>query len=236
MAEINNNGARFAIYFSPRRESLLFELGSNWLGRNAIGCDDVDPVLPQGLSVDDWRRATESPRRYGFHATLKPPFRLAKGSTYEELRHALCEFAKNHKRFEAPRIQVSPLGRFLALTLSEPSPQFSEFAAECVTEFDRFRAAPTEPELALRLRDCISSREREHVRRWGYPYVFDTWKFHMSLTGSLPPESLPPLHRILMTRFEPTSAQPLLVDSICIFQEPYPGGPFRLIEEVDLEP
>jgi putative phosphonate metabolism protein len=234
MAQANNT-SRFAIYFSPRREGRLFELGSRWLGRDAMGCHDLDPALPADFSVEEWRRVTESPRRYGFHATLKPPFRLAEGAPYEALRLALCDFAKHHKSFEAPQLQVSTLGRFIALTLSEPSLRFSDFAAECVSDFDRFRAAPTEQELALRLRDSTSPREREHVHRWGYPYVFDTWKFHMSLTGSLPAESLPPLHRMLTHRFESISAQPLFVDSICIFHEPHPGGPFRLIEHVDLE-
>ena len=234
MGSLNGSTSRYGIYFSPRPGARLHALGSQWLGRDAVTGDTLDPNLPDSLTHDEWLRATKSPRRYGFHATLKPPFRLAEGMALADLQSALREFAASHRSFEAPLLCVAPLGRFLALILTEPSDTFSALAADSVSEFERFRAPATEEELSQRLRDSLSPREREHVLQWGYPYVFDTWKFHMSLTGSLPPESLLPLALGLRERFAQVCEQPLLVDSVCIFHEPSPGAPFRLVDSADL--
>ena len=103
-----------------------------------------------------------------------------------------------------------------------------------MSEFDRFRAPATAEELTQRLHEKLSLREREHVLRWGYPYAFDTWKFHMSLTGSLPAHDLPPLEQHLRERFCAVSRQLLLVDSLCIFHEPHPGASFRIVERATL--
>jgi putative phosphonate metabolism protein len=234
MSEENGKAPRYGIYFAPGAGSRLHELGSQWLGRDAVTGEPLDPCLPGDMARDEWLRATESPRRYGFHATLKPPFRPADGVDFEDLRTALREFAAIHEGFEAPALAVNILGRFVALTLSEQSEELSRLADDCVRAFERFRAPATERELALRLKDSLSAREREHVMQWGYPYLFDTWKFHMSLTGSLPGETLPPLADYLRGRFAPAGNERLLVDSVCIFLEPFPGAPFRVVERAQL--
>lgn len=236
MTLLNGDTSRYGIYFSPRPSELLHALGSQWLGRDAVTGETLDPNLPDSLTRDEWLRATKSPRRYGFHATLKPPFRLANGRSLQDLQSALRQFAARHRSFQVRSLCIAPLGRFLALILTEPSNTFSALAADSVSEFERFRAPATEEELSQRLRDSLSPREREHLLHWGYPYVFDTWKFHMSLTGSLPPESLPPLALRLRERFAQACDQPLLVDSVCIFHEPYPGAPFQLMDRADLGP
>jgi len=235
MTENGSRQARYAIYFSPRPGTALYELGSQWLGRDAVdGRALTPPWLGNGLVQEHWKAATESPRRYGFHATLKPPFRLAEGVTCERLLAAVRLLAGQIRRFVAPPLQVTPLGRFLALTLSEPSSELSQLAADCVSEFDCFRAPATETELRSRLHDAMTETERAHLYRWGYPYVFDTWKFHMSLTGSLPKEMLPPFERHLAAEFACVCGQPIPVDSICLFHEPAPGLPLRLIAHADL--
>jgi putative phosphonate metabolism protein len=234
MHETNGNTSRYGIYFAPEPGALLHSIGSRWLGRDAVTGESLDPILPPGIEHGAWQSATESLRRYGLHATLKPPFRLASNATIEDLQTELREFASRHDCFEAPPLQLGSLGRFLALVLSEPSNKFTQLAAGCVEEFDRFRAPATEQELAQRLRDSLSAREREHVLRWGYPYVFDTWKFHISLTGSLPPQSLPPLEQSLRQHFAPVCEQPLRVDSVCIFREPSPGAPFCIVDRAFL--
>lgn len=234
MPELNGNTSRYSIYFAPSPGAPLHSLGSRWLGRDAATGESLDPDLPGDIARDEWQRVTESPRRYGFHATLKPPFRLAENTTFAGLKAAVRDFAGRHKGFAAPALGVAKLGNFLALTLSEPSAEFASFAADSVEEFDRFRAPASEEELAQRLGSSLSSRLREHVLRWGYPYVFDTWKFHMSLTCALPEPSLRPLESYLRHRFAPVCERPLLVDSVCIFHEPHPGAFFRLVERARL--
>jgi putative phosphonate metabolism protein len=234
MSSLDANSSRYGIYFSPKPGAPLHTLGSQWLGRDAVTGEDLDPDLPESLTRDEWLRATASPRRYGFHATLKPPFRFTEGVKFEDLQSAFRDFAASHQSFEGPLLCIAPLGRFLALIPAEPSEALSALAADSVSDFEPFRAPATEVELSQRLSDSLSPREREHVLRWGYPYVFDTWKFHMSLTGSLPPESLPPLELRLRERFAHVCEQPFRIDSICIFHEPYPGAPFHLVDRADL--
>jgi putative phosphonate metabolism protein len=226
----NNHSSRYGIYFSPRPDALLFSMGSKWLGRDAVAEAPLDPGLPDHIRQEDWLRVTESPRRYGFHATLKPPFRLAEGGQCEDLQAALHKFADHHHSFEAPRLHLTRLGRFLALTLSTPSEELHSLAADCVREFDRFRAPADDHELAERLEGALTERERAHVLQWGYPYVFDTWKFHMTLTGSLAPEPLQFFEEYLGRRFRPVCESPFIVDSICLFREPRPGGRFHLLD------
>jgi putative phosphonate metabolism protein len=234
MAQQNGNSGRYGIYFSPAPGALLHEQGSRWLGRDAVTGEVLDPDLPHDLSPDSWRDATESPRRYGLHATLKPPFRLAKGFRFEDLHTALHEFAGAHDRFDAPSLKVGTLGRFLALTLSEPCQGFVDLAADCVSGFDRFRAPAAKEEIEKRLNGRLSAREREHVLRWGYPYVFDTWKFHISLTGPMAAHCLPFFEQHLRERFSVVNQRALPVDSVSIFHEPHAGAPFRIVDRANL--
>src|ERR1700679_2733683 len=106
MPESNPNPSRYGIYFCPRSETPLHRMGSHWLGRDATTCATLDPDLPDLIRPADWLRVTGNPRRYGFHATLKPPFRLAEGVTVDDLQAALRDFAQKHDSFEAPRLGV----------------------------------------------------------------------------------------------------------------------------------
>jgi putative phosphonate metabolism protein len=232
--EMNGSASRYGIYFCPSPSASLYGQGSEWLGRDAQTGATLDPHLPESIRTDDWLKATDSPRRYGFHATLKPPFRLADGVTFDDLRAELHEFALKRSCFHAPVLRVGALGRFLALILSSRSEEFDNLAADCVGEFDRFRAPAGAEETAKRLHDSLTPREREHVLRWGYPYVFDTWKFHMSLTRSLPTEQVAFYERYLGERFAGVCEEPLLVDSICIFHESRPGASFHLLDRAYL--
>ena len=236
MHTLNEDSSRYGIYFCPGADTPLFGLGSRWLGRNALTGELLDPGLPDHIRHDQWTRATDSPRRYGFHATLKPPFRLAGSVTVEDLRAALRVFAEKHHSFHAPPLAVSTIGRFLALTLTAPSREFADLAGASVSEFDCFRAPASEEETAQRLRGAVSPRERENVLEWGYPYVFDTWLFHMSLTSSLHNGSISLFEPHLRKLFASACGQPLPVDSVCIFHEPHPGALFHLIDRVSLRP
>jgi Protein of unknown function (DUF1045) len=168
MPESNPNTSRYAIYFCPGSGAFLHRLGSHWLGRDATTCATLDPDVPDHIRRKNWLRATENPRRYGFHATLKPPFRLAENVTLEDLQAALRDFAQRRDSFEAPRFGVRAIAQFLALTLSAASEDLQSPAADSVSEFERFRAPATEMELAQRMSDSLSPRERAHVLQWGY--------------------------------------------------------------------
>lgn len=230
MTETKGKDPRYAIYFSPGPDTLLCRLGSKWLGRDAATGEPLEPHLPEGFQRGDWFRATESPRRYGFHATLKPPFYLADGRRLGELYDALGRFADAQKRFTIPCLKVGTLGRFLAMILTEPSNDFHELAAASIREFECFRAPATKEDLARRLHDDMPERERKYLIQWGYPYVFDAWKFHMTLTNSLRAEDISRFNYELQKRFDEACKELTMVDSICLFEEPQRGEKFHLMD------
>jgi hypothetical protein len=131
-------------------------------------------------------------------------------------------------------LKVGPVGKFLALTLSEESSAFSDLAADCVREFDRFRMPATESETLQRMHGSgsLTPRERENLLRWGYPYALDTWKFHMTLTCSLSSDRMEIFQKHLGLRFSESTNDPLTIDSISLFEELGPDRPFRLLERL----
>jgi putative phosphonate metabolism protein len=221
---------RYAIYYLPQPNTLLYSLGVEWLGYDLERGVSVMPPLPDEISIDCWSQVTASPRRYGFHATLKPPFRLAKDHSQQELRAALAKFANDCHPFSGSPLTLAHLGRFQALILCEPLDALSQLAANCVTQFDSFRFPPDKAELSQRRHNGLSPRELENLDRWGYPYVLDTWKFHMTLTSSLPDPLSNSVYAHLNTRLQALWTEPLRVDSICLFREPAPGEAFGLVE------
>src|SRR5262245_28649656 len=110
---------RYAIYFAPAAGSPLAQFGALCLGRDvATGEAKAQPRI-DGLSPERWQTLTASPRRYGFHATLKAPFHLAEGRTREGLVDQLERFANLQRPFDAPGLRVARIADFLALVLSE---------------------------------------------------------------------------------------------------------------------
>jgi putative phosphonate metabolism protein len=229
-----NFPSRYAIYYAPHQDSLLHQLGSHWLGRDAVTGQSINPALPPSIAPDAWQPATDSPRRYGFHATLKPPFKLVNGRTSEDLKDELQKFAMTHQSFSLPRLTVGTLGRFIALILSAPSSALHNLAADAVRCFDGFRAPPDAAALARRMHPSMSLAEQQNLVYWGYPYVLNTWKFHMTLTSSLSPDHVSLYRDHLIERFREVCEVPALCDSICLFEEPAPNQPMLLIARYPL--
>ena len=228
------NQSRWAVYYLPEPETPLHSLGGSWLDRGVNGRAAGHPELPSAITPARWREVTESARRYGFHATLKPPFRLAAAYTPDDLVQSLSALAARQKALQCSPLTLSQLGSFLALVLSEPCPSLEELAADCVRDLDCFREPLSDEELALRTNDSLNDRELMHLKRWGYPYVLDTWKFHMTLTCSLPEEPRRMFYQHLREYCAPAYESPLSVASICQLEEPGPGLPFRLVRRFPL--
>ena len=204
---------RYAIYFAPDPESLLARQAAAWFAD--------ETAMPY----------TESPRHYGFHATLKPPMSLADGASLESFRMKLQSFAATQPAIPLPPLQVALLGNFIALTLSEPSPALETLAAACVEQFDEFRLPESPAEAAKRKHPSHTPRHLELLERWGYPYVFDQWQFHMTLTSSL---SDPALRQSLTERlrrhFAAALAEPLLLSDLSLFGQPSRQEPFQMMD------
>lgn len=173
--------ARFAIYYLPPQGSALAAFGAEWLGWDGhAGCRVPQPALP---GLDD---ITMTPVKYGFHATLKPPFRLAEGTDRAGLERAIADLAATLAPVQADGLQLARLGRFLALVPTGDTSGINHVAAACVEGLDRFRAPATPDELARRRKSGLNPAQDALLTRWGYPYVMDQFRFHMTLTGALP--------------------------------------------------
>lgn len=218
---------RYAIYFSPRESSALWLAGCHWLGRDAISGAELDHPAVPGMDAAIVHELTASPRRYGFHATLKPPFRLVSAASQNIFLEAVREFANCGKPFCLPRMEVRKLGSFLALRTVEICEELQQLSASCVKEFDHFRAAESAEEQARRA-DGLDQRQRAHLARWGYAYVLDQWRFHMTLTNTLAEPQLSVLKEFLRDWFAPVLDEPVWVEDLCVYTEPEPGSNFNI--------
>ncbi len=219
--------ARYAVYWAPEQGSGLWEAGSAWLGWDAAAARPVarpGGVLPDG---HDAGAITADPRRYGFHATLKPPFRLAEGVAPGALDAALAALAARTAPAEGPPLAVDAGLGFVALRPSGPAPAVDALAAACVTGLDGLRAPLDAAELARRRAAGLSAAQEANLLRWGYPYVLDEFRFHLTLTGRLSdPE---PVRAALARHFAPHLGARLAIGRLCLFGDPGGGQPFRLL-------
>jgi len=225
----DHHNTRYAIYFSPAADSPLYEFGSACLGRDVVTGAELAPPVVNGLTPERWRHMTASPRRYGFHATLKAPFHLAADASLDQLLAGLDRFAARLDAFETAPLKVARISSFVALVLRDDSPLLSALAAACVRGFDSFRAAPSDQELARRRKDSLTPRQIQLLASWGYPYVLEEWRFHMTLATGFDRTETTGLCTALERLAAPYCAAPLVVDAVCLFEQPTTKQPFRLI-------
>lgn len=226
-----SDATRFAIYYAPPRESVWWRAGCTWLGRDPESGETLHAPQP-GELVRPLAELTAAPRRYGWHATLVPPFRLAAGTTPEALLAAAQQWAATRSRF-ALSVEAAKLGRFVALrpANAEGDAAVCELAADALRTLAPLRAAQTPAELARRLDAPLTARQRAYVEAWGYPYVFDEYRFHMTLSDSLDDARE---RDALVTAWntQMTGAGALPVDGVALFVEPGPAAPFALWRRV----
>ena len=220
---------RYAIYFAPEEGMALASFGWSWLGRSPTSLEPV--ALPAlGLEPERHAMAVAAPRLYGFHATLKPPFRLAAGREAAALADALRRFAAGQRPFKTAPLVLGEMDGFLALLLRTSAPELGALAAACVEAFDSFRAPPGEAELAKRRARGLTVRQQDLLARWGYPYVMEEFRFHMTLTDRLDDPARATIRGLIASRLGAVESEPLAVRSICLFKQTESGGWFRLTE------
>jgi putative phosphonate metabolism protein len=223
---------RYAIYYVPAASDPLYRLGAQALGYDGFTGNDIDFPGEITQRISDWSEVTTDPRKYGFHATLKAPFALAPGRTEAELLRAFVAFGAP----ATPKIPlvVSAISSFIAVIPAAPSIELSNLAQACVETFDTFRAPLTDHDRARRRPDRLSPRQVACLDRWGYPYVADEFRFHMTLTGSLPRERHETIVPLLRELFAGIIATPRPIDRIALFYQPDAASRFRIIAEREL--
>jgi hypothetical protein len=208
---------RAAVYYAPVRADALWARGCAWLGR--------DPETGEAMAqpqVPNINALTSDPRRYGFHATLKPPMHLANG--YAAFLRDAENWALGQEPFELPALEVQWLGRFIALCPTAPSPPLAALAASCVAALDNHR----QPEDAATRAGRAAGRtpsQLHNLERWGYPLVMEDWQFHMTLSNALADATLLAPAIAFFGNVPATKRQ---VDGLAVFVQPEPNAAFTL--------
>lgn len=217
---------RYGIYVTP--QGALAQTGAAWLGWDiATGRHVAHPVV-DGVDI---AKITKRPRRYGLHATVKPPMVLAQGATEEALIAATRAVASRLRPASVLGLEVSRISSFLALTpLGDPQP-LDEIAATVVEALNAFRAPPTLDELDRRRKHPLTPSQDANLTRWGYPHVMQDYHFHITLTGPLR-DGGAALPRVA-AHFDPVLPAPFIVDHLTIAGEDG-AGMFRTIARLPL--
>ncbi len=223
---------RYAIYFTPP-PGPLERFGAEWLGWDiaagrppAQGLDMPDLPLPMDV-------LTRAPRRYGFHATIKPPFRLTADRSQAELIAAFVTFCAARAPAGVAGLKLQQLGRFLTLVPDGDATAFSLLAAEVVRAFDNFRAPATEAEIARHASPALDAAQIDLLHRWGYPHVMDRFRWHMTLTGKHPRAKIVQAHAALSPALSPLLPRPFTMDALSLVGEDAVGH-FHLIQRTPL--
>ena len=210
---------RHALYFAPPAGNFS-DTAARWLGRDAVQGRSANPIHP-----DLWPLTT-SARRYGFHATLKAPFRLAQGQTQSALITAMAKFARLQTPVVLDGLRLVNLDGFLALTPMGDTAALNRFAARIVQDFEDFRAPLTQADIARRNPDRLTPQQRALLHRWGYPYVMEEFRFHMTLTDHLTPEQANWAMALAQDTFSQYLHRPITIDALTLFVEA-PDGQFH---------
>lgn len=225
--------ARYAIYLAPPPDSALWRFGSDVIGRDAASGAPSAPFALEGFNAERWRGMTAEPRRYGFHATIKAPFRLRENERFEDLCEAAATLAAAQAPFELRPLRISTIApgadrAFVAVTPSTRSEALARLESEVVRALDRFRAPLTEAERARRNPERLSPRQRDLLERWGYPYALEEFRAHFTLTDAI--TDFAPVAAALAREFARRVAPPsLTVDALVLFAQLQPGGDFTIL-------
>ncbi|MBV16961.1 MAG: hypothetical protein CMO05_05725 [Thalassospira sp.] len=225
---------RYALYYAPSAQSDLGQFGNAWLGRDPVTDDDLPRPAVLRIDADDVIAATTSPTRYGFHGTLKPPFAVKDGQSRAELETAVESLCAETAPITCGPLTLKSIGLFLALLPTEPVAPLENLAGMLVRSLDDFRKPEDVAAMNKRRAAGLTERQEDYLVAWGYPYVMEEFRFHLTLSNKLAPEQLARFEESLRPIIAPLCDAPFQIDDICLFGDPGNGKPFRLLKRFAL--
>ena len=212
---------RYAIYYCPRAGTTLATFGQAWLSPHAR----IASIAPQRLD-----ELLHDARRYSWHATIRAPFSLAAGYTFDDLRRAVVSIAHTMHAFDLP-LRLDSLAGFLALRPESASGRIDALAATCLHALHPL-CAPLEEGARRRRAHGLDMVERDLLHRYGYPYVLDRYRFHMTLAA----QASPPEERAMRVAISGYGMDTAVarIDALAICREPFPGADFEALEQIPL--
>jgi putative phosphonate metabolism protein len=209
---------RYAIYYAPRAGGFA-DAAASWLGWDPVsGAEVAHPDL-----ATDLPSLTAEPRKYGFHGTIKPPFRLAEGVDAAAVDAAVGALARELKPVQMPGLELVSLEGFLALVPAGDVLGLTDIAAQVVERLDPLRAPLTDAEIARRRPERLTPRQRELLDQFGYPYVMEEFRFHLTLSGRLTDDQMTMLRPLALAHFDGLQPEPFVLEDLCLFGEAADG-------------
>jgi hypothetical protein len=127
------------------------------------------------------------------------------------------------------------MGDFVALVPVKVPDQLAALATACVTGFDDLRAPLSAADLRRRRVEHLDAREQALLAQYGYPYVLERYRLHLTLSGPVAP---PMAQRMLQAAATPVAQlnarSPLMLDRLCLWVEPAPGQAFKRLIDAEL--
>ena len=224
---------RYAIYYTPPPFSALARFGAGVLGYDCFDATDVPHSRLDGIDPAVLKLMTIDPRRYGFHATLVAPFYLDRHSE-DDLMAAVETYAKRTVPLPIGHLAASLMGGFVVIIPAQSHPDIAQFAAECLEAFHPFQAPLSAADRERRVKAGLTPRQIELLDRWGYPYVRNEFRFHMTLAGPLPEEQRTEISAALSKAFSPRAADHFEIDAISLMRQDNSSARFRVLKRCRL--
>ena len=225
---------RYALYYAPETNSLLEQLGNSLLGIDPVAGTVLARPNLAGIAPDALAAMTRSASHYGFHGTLKPPFILKAGKSYDDLMKAVDQLASDLRAIETGPLKVTRLGHFIALCPSGDEKELNALAAAFVQGLDALRRPNRPEDLARHRAKGLTKQQDALLQAWGYPYVLAAFRFHLTLTDRVSPDQIHQLSTVLSAYFANATRDPFSLKSVALFGDPGNGQPFRLLRRFPL--
>jgi hypothetical protein len=224
---------RYAIYYAPEPDSALDTFGQTWLGHRGVDALAAALGKTSTVTVERIGQLTESPRRYGFHGTLKPPFELNAANRPEGLLAAARVFARSRAEIELPPLELAVIGKFIALTPIAESAALERLAAACVRAFEGFRTPLSKQQEEDYKLNKLTVHQEQMLEHWGYPYVMEEFRFHISLTDRIDDDRERQGVMELLTKLaQPVVGQPIRIRDLVVFAQDGIGQPMTPLERI----
>jgi alpha-D-ribose 1-methylphosphonate 5-triphosphate synthase subunit PhnG len=208
---------RYAVYYVPDQDSDLYRLGSSLLGYSLREGKELPmAALPGAGAPGEYSKKASV---YGFHSTVIAPFRTQRGK--EGIASAIALALSKHAPFRLAPLRLRLLNGFPALCAEGPMDGFQALEKSLLEAlYPLF--LPPDPE-SLGRRGELNPKQLGYFWKWGYPFVLDEHRFHMTLGD---PNSSDGYIGALKNYFPASSTDALVFGKVTLCAQESPGSRF----------
>ena len=184
--------SRYAIYYAPPKESSLEEFGRYWFGWDPLNAKLINNKQRinylNRFGIKNLKNIDKNvliAKKYGFHGTLIPPFKLNKNYSTNTLFKKTEDIAKKFKKFKFYKFKLKRINNFYAFVQNKKNSNINKISNRLVKELFKFRSPLTKKEIDKRNPSKLSKLQLNILHKWGYPYLMSEFKFHMTLASEV---------------------------------------------------